>query len=543
MNVDSDNMIGQSYKQSKLEENWDAIVIGSGIGGLTAAALLARHGGKRVLVLERHYTAGGFTHVFHRPGYEWDVGVHYIGEVADRRSPVRAAYDHLTAGRLQWNPMPDVYDRIIVGGRAYDFPSGVERFRDRMKSYFPGEAAAIDGYIDAVNAAANASGLYFAEKAVPAPIARLAGGLMRRRFLRYAGRTTASVLASLTDNRELTGVLTGQWGDYGLPPGQSSFGMHAIIAHHYFEGASYPVGGASQIAAGIAPLIEGAGGKIVVSAEVERILTDPAGQAVGVRMADGREFRSRAVISDAGALNTFGRLLDPQLAAGLGVLEPLRSVRPSMSHLSLYVGLRHDGTAPDTGATNLWICPDADHDTNVARYEANPNEPFPVVFISFPSAKDPAFAERHPGRSTVEVVAPAPYRWFERWADTRWKNRGVDYGELKQDLAHRLRDELERQVPAVRGHIDYTELSTPLTTRQFTGFESGEIYGLGATPERFRMASLGARTPVRNLYLTGADAATPGVTGALFGGVITASLMLGRNLMSVVTRPAEARAA
>jgi all-trans-retinol 13,14-reductase len=541
-------MIGQSYKQSKLEENWDAIVIGSGIGGLTAAALLARHGGKRVLVLERHYTAGGFTHVFHRPGYEWDVGVHYIGEVADRRSPVRAAFDHLTGGRLQWNPMPDVYDRIIVGGRAYDFPSGVGRFRNRMKGYFPGEAAAIDGYIDAVNAAANASGLYFAEKAVPEPIARLAGGLMRRRFLRYAGQTTASVLASLTDNRELTGVLTGQWGDYGLPPGQSSFGMHAIIARHYFGGASYPVGGASQIAAGIAPLIEGAGGKIVVSAEVERILTNPAGQAVGVRMADGREFRGGSVISDAGAMNTFGRLLDPEIAAGLGVLEPLRTVPPSMSHLSLYVGLKHDvglknGTAPDTGATNLWICPNADHDANVAQYEANPSEPFPVVFISFPSAKDPGFAERHPGRSTVEVVAPAPYRWFERWADAKWKKRGVDYDALKQDLGGRLRDELERQVPAVRGHIDYTELSTPLTTRHFTGNESGEIYGLGATPERFRMASLGARTPVRNLYLTGADAATPGVTGALFGGVITASLMLGRNLMSVVTRPAEARAA
>src|SRR5215469_7721537 len=117
--------VGQSYKQCSLEEQWDAIVIGSGIGGLTTAALLARHGGQRVLVLERHYTAGGFTHTFRRPGYDWDVGVHYVGEVGDLRSLVRAAFDAVTDGQLRWNPMPYVYDRILIDGRGYDFPSGV----------------------------------------------------------------------------------------------------------------------------------------------------------------------------------------------------------------------------------------------------------------------------------------------------------------------------------------------------------------------------------------------------------------------------------
>jgi all-trans-retinol 13,14-reductase len=68
-----------TYRQNPVAERWDTIVIGSGVGGLTAAALLAKHGGKCVLVLERHYVVGGFTHAFHRPGYEWDVGVHYIG--------------------------------------------------------------------------------------------------------------------------------------------------------------------------------------------------------------------------------------------------------------------------------------------------------------------------------------------------------------------------------------------------------------------------------------------------------------------------------
>src|ERR1017187_627172 len=113
---DDDAMRITSYQQSNVEDTFDAIVIGSGMGGLTAASLLARHAGKRVLVLERHYTAGGFTHVFRRPGYQWDVGVHYIGQVNDPVSPVRATFDHLTDGRLQWHAMPDVYDRVILVG-------------------------------------------------------------------------------------------------------------------------------------------------------------------------------------------------------------------------------------------------------------------------------------------------------------------------------------------------------------------------------------------------------------------------------------------
>lgn len=533
--------VGVSYKQHPPGDVYDAIVIGSGIGGLTAAALLAKHGGQKVLVLERHYTAGGFTHVFRRPGYEWDVGVHYVGQAKGVRDQVRAAFDHLTDGRLQWHPMPDVYDRIQIAGHSYDFPSGLERFRAQTVAYFPSETQAIDRYLAAVHACVRSSGRYFVEKALPAPIAKLIGPMLRSRFLRYADRTTAEVLHEFTRNQELIAVLTGQWGDYGLPPGQSSFAMHAIIAHHYFEGASYPVGGASEIAAGIAPLIERAGGQIVVSAEVSEVVLGRGGQANGVRMADGRELTARTIVSDAGAVNTFTRLLPVERQAGFGMLEEIRSIPPSMSHLCLYVALKRGSGEPDFNATNLWIYNGPDHDATLARFEADPEAPFPALFISFPSAKDPTFEQRYPGRSTIEVVAPVPAgcfdRWpgFEQWKDTRWKHRGPDYDDLKRKLAARLLEALDRHVPETRGKIDYSELSTPLSTRHFANYQHGEIYGVAAVPRRFRARALGARTPFRNLYLTGQDACTLGVGGALFGGVITASAVLRRNLMSVVT--------
>jgi len=522
---------GLSYKQHPPEGEWDAIAIGSGIGALAAAALLAERAGKRVLVLERHYTAGGFTHVFHRPGYEWDVGVHYIGQMG-AGSPIRALFDEITEGRLKWNAMPEVYDRIRIADRSYDFVSGAERFTQRMQEYFPQEGAAIRRYVAQVRDAAGAGSLFFAEKAIPAALARVAGPLMRRRFLSYARRTTAETLAGLTANRELIAVLTGQWGDYGLPPGQSSFGMHAVIAEHYLEGAFYPVGGASRIAASIAPAIERAGGRILVGAEVEQILLDARSRATGVRMADGRELHAPLILSDAGAWNTYARLLPPNAPGRAQALAEIERIPVSMAHLSLYVGLRRDPGEPEFGDTNLWIYPSADHDANLARYAADPEQPFPGMFISFPSAKDPDFARRHPGRATIEVVTLAPYGWFERWADTRWKRRGEDYDALKQRLAERLRAELERHVPAVRGKIDHCELSTPLSTRQFANYHQGQIYGPAATPERFRARALSPRTPIPNLYLTGADAAVLGVAGALSGGALAASAVLRRNVMA-----------
>jgi hypothetical protein len=119
---------------------------GSGAGGLAAAVLLAKHAGKRVLVLERHYTAGGFTHVFSRTGFEWDVGLHYIGDVQEPDSGTPRIFDQLTDGRLQWAKIPDIYDRVMMPDRSFDFPSGAERFRERMHSYFPRQARAIDRY-------------------------------------------------------------------------------------------------------------------------------------------------------------------------------------------------------------------------------------------------------------------------------------------------------------------------------------------------------------------------------------------------------------
>jgi all-trans-retinol 13,14-reductase len=515
--------IGVSYKRTPVNGPYDVIVIGSGMGGLTAAAVLSKHAKKRVLVLERHYTAGGYTHSFKRPGYEWDVGVHYIGEVGEGQA-LRPAYDYLSGGALEWAPLPETYDRVFLGDRSHDFVAGPRRFAEALKADFPGEEQAIDRYVATARACALAGTPYYLDRMLPGVASRVLGPALRAPLMRYARRTVADVLGDITRNRELTAVLTTQWGDYGLSPGQGSFAVHAAVWNHYLRGAYFPVGGGSAIARTIAPAIERGGGAIYIDAEVASVIVE-GGAATGVRMADGREIRAPIVISDAGAANTFKRLL-PAEHVPASLREGLRRVGPSVGYVCLYLGFKHTDRELGLAGTNLWIYRDADHDGSYARYLADPEAPLPLVYASFPSAKDPSFAERFPGRATVDVIVPARYDWFSPWEGTRWKKRGDDYEALKARFTQRILDVLFEKVPQLRGKIDVAELSTPVTTRHFANHDRGELYGLDHTPARYALP-LRAQTPVKGLFLTGQDLVTCGVSGALFGGLITATAIAG----------------
>ncbi|ANM30281.1 FAD-dependent oxidoreductase [Acidobacteria bacterium Mor1] len=526
----------RSYKQHKLDpnESFDAIVIGSGMGGLTCAALLARDG-ERVLVLEKHYTAGGFTHVFKRSGYEWDVGIHYIGGVNHPRALLYTLFHYLSRGELEWADMGEIYDRVWFGDEHFDFRKGAENFKAGLKERFPEpeDQQAIDRYVELVKQANEASRTFFAEKAVPRAVSWVAGGRMRKKYLDFAGRTTREVLEELTRNEKLIGVLTAQYGDYGLPPGRSSFAMHALVSNHYLHGGAFPVGGSSRIAETVAETIGAAGGLVLTNAPVESLILE-RNAAVGVRMADGRELRAPNIISSAGVVNTYRKLVPEEAGRSLGLPQQLDAVQPSVAHMGLYLGFKESTADLGLNKTNYWIYPDGsyDHDKNVEAFVADVNADFPVVYVSFPSAKDPKWEERYPGRATVDIITLAPYEWFDRWKDSRWKKRGDDYEAFKEQISQRLLEVLYRYEPQLRGKVDHYELSTPLSTRDFVSYELGEIYGLSHDPARFEQRFLRPRTPIKNLYLTGQDIVTCGVGGALLGGMVTVSAMKGRDYIS-----------
>lgn len=524
----------QSYKQKPVvDSHYDTIIVGSGMGGLATGAILAKEG-QKVLVLERHYTAGGFTHVFKRKGYEWDVGVHYIGDVDRPTSAVRKLFDYVTDGKLKWADLGEVYDKIIIGDKAYDFVKGVENFKAKLTEYFPDEKEAIEAYVDMVFAAGRTSQKYYMDKALPPLMSKVIGGSMRKPFLKFSDRTTYDVLSSLTKNEELIKVLSGQYGDYGLPPKKSSFAMHASVAKHYFKGGSFPVGGSSQIADNIDPVIEKSGGTILISAEVDQVLIEK-NKATGVRMADGKVFSATNIISATGVMTTYQKLLPQKTVEDHQLFSNLKKVQRSVSHACLYIGLKGSPDELELPKTNYWIYPgENDHDTCVDNYIEDINAPFPVVYISFPCKKDPDWHKRYEDKSTIDIITLLPYDIFESWENSRWMKRGEAYDELKTKIANRLLEVLYQQLPQVKGKVDHFELSTPLTTRHFVNYDKGEIYGLDHTPDRFRQKFLQPRTPIKNFYLTGQDIVTAGVAGALFSGILTTSAMTGNNIMKKV---------
>ncbi|MCB9597703.1 MAG: NAD(P)/FAD-dependent oxidoreductase [Sandaracinaceae bacterium] len=498
--------------------------MGSGPGGLAAAVLLAEHGDLRVLVLERHYVAGGLTQTFRRRRHEFEVGVHYVGQVGRPGMALRRIFDGLTDGQLAWSSLGAVHDRVSFDGHEVCFGDDPSRTREALVRFAPTEAAAIDGYLDAVRACVREAPPFLLARAEPRPIDD-----SRVPFRRFTDPTTTEMLDRLGASPRLAALLAYCSGNYACPPDRSSFAAHAIAAGTYLEGAAYPVGGGSRVAATMARALADRGGAIVIRAGVDAIRVRD-GQAVGVRLEDGRELDARLVVSDAGLAAT-SNLLDAE-APGVGAMrEAARTIRPSLAHCALYLGLDRDHAALGLGAANRWdlrVAP-ADAEAAMAAWLRGDVDRPPYAFVSSPGACDPTWSTRQPDRASVVALFNAPFEPFAAWADGARGRRGPAYEALKARLQAQALAAVLDVAPELEPAIDHVELSTPVSTKTFAGHAHGEVAGLDHTPDRFRYACT-PRTAIRGLALAGQDAWLAGVGGAVLGGVAAASYLLRRNL-------------
>jgi phytoene dehydrogenase-like protein/NAD(P)H-flavin reductase len=512
-----------------MEPAWDAIVIGSGIGGLSAAGFLAKVAKMKVLVLEKHWERGGQTHVFRRDGACWEVGLHYVGGI-EKGSIVGALIDFLSGGALEWNPMTDEFERFLYPGLELAVPSDAGRYLARLIERFPQEEGAIRTYFKDLRAVAQWHVLGMQQQFLPPPLAFLIKQ-WRRLGAAKATQTTAKYLDRHFRSPELKALLATQWGDYGLPPRESAFALHALVVDSYLNGAWFPRGGAGRIARAFEQGIEASGGAIKVSHEVTAILIE-GGRAVGVKALDRRgaeavevDFRAPIVISDVGARATYRRLLPTDGEIGRRTAKArayVDALDGGYSAVSLYLRLAEPASTLGVKGENYWINTTFEHDDLDADMAATLAGEPRHAYLSFPSAK--SGDDRFP---TAEVIAFVRPDAFAAWQGGSTGRRGTEYAKLKDRIAEGLLKLADRAVPGLKALTRYSELSTPLTMEDFTSHPAGGFYGLPGTPARYRMGPLSARSPIAGLYLSGSDVASLGIPGATMGGFIAASKVLG----------------
>ncbi len=508
----------ENYKEEEHPKNWDVIIIGSGIGGMACAAALAK-AKKKVLVLEQHYIPGGYTHSYARKGYQWDAGVHAIGGMREGQTP-RRMLDWLSNGGMEMISLGNPYDSFrMPDDFEIGFPDNAKDFQADIKAKFPKQADKVDTYFDYVKKASRASFPIFALRTQPKWLAKIGGAINGFRGRNWFRPTVTEIFDEIGIEGKLRTVLSVHWGYIGTIPDEASFAMHALVHTHFWSGAYYPKGGSKEFAGTFLGNVVDNKGLVLCKASVEEVLVEN-GKSKGVRIQGGEEFFAPIVVSAAGAKNTVNKLV-PKKYKQTAWGKTINSIGDTPPYICLNMGFKGDIRKAGATSANEWLY--GTWDNNKYYWDINDKDEVPhILYISFPSLKDPEHDAGKDEKHTGECVTFISWDTVRKWQDSMESNRPEDYEDFKRNLEHRMIAVMKERIPNIMEHLDYYELSTPLTSAFYTRAVKGAIYGLLATPERFNNDELRTRTPIKNLFMTGVDIGSIGVVGGMSAGLMTA---------------------
>ena len=229
------------------------------------------------------------------------------------------------------------------------------------------------------------------------------------------------------------------------------------------------------------------------------------------------------MISNIGVNNTFNHLLSE--ADRKTCNFNLKNVQPASAHICLYLGLNQSSEALNLPKHNLWYYKHGNID-KIFDEATLENAPENFAYISFPSAKDSNWEIKNPGTATIQAISVGNMEWFDAYKNSNWMKRGDGYLLLKKNFEAEMLKVLYKFFPQIEGTIIASEVSTPLSTENFTNYKSGEIYGLAHSPERFKLSFLRPKTKIKGLYLAGQDITLVGVAGAMLSGLLCATAIL-----------------
>ena len=517
-NTNYDKLDKNRYSIKKIPKDIDILILGSGISGLISGALLAKSG-KKVLVLEQHYVAGGNLHTFEDNKIEHDTGLHYIG----LSKTIKTILDLLTEN-ISWYQLGTkndfIYDKIVFGSREYRFRAGKNNIINDLSQLFPREKENLNTYFDLIEKVANNN--YFKLKILSNKY--LYKFLMKvvtifdKDYFEYLNKSTYDVISNIIGDTDLINILCGQCGDYGIKPSESNFFIHANVVNHYINGGYYPNGGTSVIAKDLIRTINKNNGKVLVGKKVSKILIKN-NTSYGVQMENGDMIYSKQIISTIGYKNTFQKLLNNKKEIKL---------KSSLSFITLFVNLNKSPKDLGIPDYNIWYYPENDIDScfnNLSNDIFSKDIPF---FLSSSSAKDDTWEKRYPNKSNISIICLIKNDIFEEWKDEKCGNRSEEYKNLKENIAQNILNNcLFKILPNLKEFIINYNLATPESYRYYLNSFDCEGYGLESSKSRFLNNELLPKTDIKNLFLSGQDICTIGISGALFSGVLTSYSILG----------------
>lgn len=496
--------------------DYDAIIIGSGAGGLSAALKLARSN-YSVILLEAMPSFGGYLNPFYRKGYTFDTGLHYLGELGREDRFWRLLDElglHESIKFIELNP--DGFDRYVFPDYELRVCKGKNRFIERLIRDFPREEHGIHEFFTVFQKIIQA--MKASQSMEKGALQMLSFIVKHPVMMKYLRVPYQKLLNDVTSDKRLQAVLAAPCGDYGLPPAKASILIAVMVWAHYLKGAYYPCGGSGALRDAFVNGLKDHGAAMKKSSRAVSI--DKQDNTFIVTTESGEKYSARVVISDADPVVTLGRLVSPELIPPK-IKKKVRRMRPSGGSFYAFIGTDLD--LPSIGITDENIIHYHDYDINKLYSQApasNAPESFPMFFITSPSVKDPEGGHAPAGYHSIEIITGSSYKLFEQWAHLPSRKRGEKYNSLKEKFGERLIAAAERYIPTLSQHIDFVEYATPLSNQYWVNAVRGGNYGPEQTPDqvgtgRFITSTAG----INGLFLAGAGTMGGGIMACVESGV------------------------
>jgi all-trans-retinol 13,14-reductase len=487
--------------------DFDVVIIGSGLGGLMCGALLSMNG-HRVCVLEKHHQIGGNLQTFKRKGIGFNSAMHYVGSM-DEGQILNKVFRYL--GVLDSTGLEKLdktdYEKVYLGDREYSLANGLAAQKDRLLSYFPREERAIDDYLKMIQDIWNSTNVLNLQD-------------FRNVYeadTQYTQMNAYDFIDSLTNNQELKAL----WGScsvlYAGIPERSPLMTHAIISYHYIQSAYKFTNGSDQLAHALMKVITGLGGRVQKSCEAVKFEYHEK-NATAVVCKDGTSIRGKSFISNIHPAK-LTKLVEPGRFRKAYVSR-MQELENTIGIFCVYIKFRESQFRNIN--SNVYICPTMDV-WNAGMYD---EVEWPGACILYTSAgkSDPEFAE------SMTVSAFMKHDEVARWDNSEVEKRGKDYEEFKQERAEKLLDLVETKFPGIRDAIEDYYTASPLTFRDYTGTPNGSAYGILKDCNNPRRSYISPMTRIPNLFMTGQNSGV-GLHGVL--GVTVSSFFTCANFIDI----------